>query len=283
MQLSKLKRSIAPFLPAALTKLYFNRNLHAHRRRFEGLGNVVGEAVAAIAGLTEAQCVDANFLENEFIPSLGLNDETLEEQPPELSASFGKGLHIWQYPSQLAAYLVWLAKNAAGVTSYMEIGCRWGGMFILMSEWIQKNGGKLNAVTAVDIVKPTPFIETYFNLLQDRSAVGLPPIQATYLCGFSTSSAVRQAVDRIRPDLVFIDGDHGLRGVLADHMLNRNCARIVVHHDVCSQACPDTTFLWESLKVLEAHEFDFFDFVSQYPSVKGKFLGIGVMKRKILS
>jgi hypothetical protein len=122
---------------------------------------------------------------------------------------------------QLAAYLVWLTRNVADITSYMEIGCRWGGMFILTSEWIPKKGRQLRAVTAVDPIKPTPFIETYFDLLRHQS-----PIQATYLCDFSTSSAVRQAVDRIRPDFVFIDGDHELRGAFADHMLAGKHARI---------------------------------------------------------
>jgi hypothetical protein len=90
-------------------------------------------------------------------------------------------------------------------------------------------------------------------------------------------------VDRIRPDFVFIDGDHSLRGALADHLLVREHARIIVHHDICSDACPDTTFLWEALKRLESHEFDFVEFVNQYPSVTGQFLGIGAMKRKVLS
>ena len=294
MKSSQLKRIIRPFVPVALIELnsrrqhkrqheYETQQEIARRQRFEGLRDIVGETVAAIAALTEAQCVDASFLENKFIPSLGLNDEILDEQPPELSASFGKGLHIWQYPSQLAGYLAWLARNVADITSYMEIGCRWGGMFVLISEWIRKNGGPLRAVTAVDPIKPTPFIETYFGLLRDQSTAGRSPIQATYLCDFSTSSAVSQAVDRIRPDFVFIDGDHGLRGALADHMLVRKHARIIVHHDVFSQACPDTTFLWEALKKLEAHEFESVEFVSQYPSVKGNFLGIGAMKRKMLS
>ena len=288
MQLSGLKRIIRPFVPVAVIDLNLRRQVEygkqkeiARRQRFEGLRHKVGETVAAIAALPEAQCLDNRFLEHEFIPSLGLNDEQLQEQPPELSASFGKGLHIWQYPNQLAGYLVWLARNSAGITSYMEIGCRWGGMFILVSEWIRKNGGALRAVTAVDPIKPTPFIETYFDLLRSQTASGRSPIEATYLCDFSTTPEVRQTVGRIRPDFVFIDGSHRLQGALADHMMVREIARIIVHHDVCSQACPDTTFLWETLKKLEAHEFEFFDFVSQYPSVQGNFLGIGVMKRRM--
>jgi hypothetical protein len=287
MQFSELKHMVRPFVPVGMIDLLSRRQYEHERRqeaerrqRFEGLRETVGKTIASIAGLTEAQCVDASFLENEFIPFLGLNDEQLHEQPTELSASFGKGLHIWQYPSQLAGYLVWLARNVAGVTSYMEVGCRWGGMFILISEWIQKNGAQLHSVTAVDPIKPTPFIETYFDLLQDRSCSGGSPIQATYLCDFSTSAMTRQAVGSIRPDFVFIDGDHKLKGALADHMMVRDYAEIIVHHDVCSEACPDTTSLWDTLKKLERHEFESFEFVNQYPSVKGDFLGIGAMKRK---
>ena len=55
---------------------------------------------------------DIGFLEYEFIPALGLNNEIFSnEQPPELSSYFGRGLHLWQYPNQLARYLAWLTKN----------------------------------------------------------------------------------------------------------------------------------------------------------------------------
>jgi hypothetical protein len=286
MMLPRVKRMIRPFVPVAVIEGGARRHEEfkkqreidreaARRRRLEGLSDAVGSAIAAIDALTEAQCVDAEYLEHVFIPSLGLNDEILHEQPRELFASYGKGLHIWQYPNQLAGYLAWLAGNAAGITSYMEIGCRWGGMFILIAEWIRKNGGQLRSVTAIDPIEPSPFIQSWFALLRDETR-----IQATYLRDYSTSPAVKDAVDHIRPDMVFIDGDHGLRGALGDHMLVRDHAQIISHHDIFSQAWPDTTFLWETLKKLEAHDFEFSDFVAQYPSVGGNFLGIGAMKRK---
>jgi hypothetical protein len=286
MRLPRVKRIVRPFVPVAIIEGGARRHEEfkkqreidretARRRRLEGLHDAVGNAMAAIAALTPAQCVDANYLEHTFIPTLGLNDEVLHEQPRELSASYGKGLHIWQYPNQLAGYLVWLARNVGDITSYMEIGCRWGGMFILIGEWIRKNGGQLRAVSAVDPIEPSPFIQTWFERLREQSG-----IEATYLRDFSTSDAVGQAVGRIRPDMVFIDGDHELRGALGDHMLIRDHARIIAHHDIYSQAWPDTTFLWETLETLEAHDFEFVDFIGQYPSVGGKFLGIGAMKRK---
>jgi hypothetical protein len=291
MPLGQLKRIVRPFVPVSVIERGARRHESfkaqreidreaARRQRLEGLRSAVSEAAAAIAGLTQTQCGDARFLEHELIPILGLNDEILHEQPQEFSARFGTGLHIWQYPNQLAGYLVWLSRNVAEVTSYVEIGCRWGGMFILLCEWIQKNGGSLRSVTAVDLIEPSPLIDTYFRLLHDRSASGGSPIETTYLRDFSTSPAVAQAMDRIRPDFAFIDGDHLLRGALADHMLIRKHAKIISHHDIFSQAWPETTFLWETLKELERRDFEFFDFVDQYPSVKGHFLGIGAMKRK---
>jgi hypothetical protein len=178
MRLSKLKHVGKLLVPAGFYALNSrlqrerDRQREALRRQyFEKQRDMVCNTVAAIEALTDSQCVDANYLENIFIPALGLNDESLHEQPPELSASFGKGLHIWQYPSQLAGYLVWLAKNSAGIESYMEIGCRWGGTFILISEWIRKTGGRLRAVTCVDPIEPTPFIEAYFDLILESTEI----------------------------------------------------------------------------------------------------------------
>ena len=283
-----IKRVAKAFVPPAIPLFKSHLEIQkekrlvlARRQRFEGLTSKVSETILAIKSLTEAQCRDARFLEKEFIPSIGLNDETLHEQPQEFASSFGKGLHIWQYPNQLAAYLVWLSTNVAGITSYMEIGPRWGGMLILVSEWIRKNGADLRAITAVDPILPTPFINTYFQLLQDEPVtLGGKKIETTYIREFSTSQTVASEVERIRPDFVFVDGDHSLRVAFADHLLARKYARIVAHHDICSQSCQDTTFLWNALKNLEAPTFDCFEFDAQYPSVEGNFLGIGAMRRK---
>jgi hypothetical protein len=236
-----------------------------------------------VRSLEHRQCVDRHFLEMEFIPALGLNDELLHEQPPELAQAFGKGLHIWQYPKQLAGYLAWLAENAKATTAYMEIGCRWGGMFIFIVEWLRRNGANLRRVLAVDPIAPTPFVDTYFQLLRQERNAQRSEIDAVYLQALSTSPEVRDAVQQIKPDFVFIDGDHTLAGALADHMLVRDYVRIVVHHDVSSQACLDTTVLWEALKRLEVPVFEPFEFIDQYDSVPGQFLGIGVLRRRLVA
>jgi hypothetical protein len=147
-------------------------------------------------------------------------------------------------------------------------------MFILVAEWIRNNGADLKTIIALAPVDPTPFITTYFRLLQERTN-----IEPIYLQGFSNSPIVGEHVDRLRPDFVFIDGDHSLRGALQDHVLVRPHAKIIVHHDICSQACPDTTLLWKAPKEFEAPKYDLAEFTNQCASVNGTFLGIGAMKR----
>ncbi|MBR0939001.1 hypothetical protein JQ586_37245 [Bradyrhizobium jicamae] len=244
-------------------------------QRFVDLAPSIRETIDAIAALRPDQRSDAEFLERRFIPTLGLNDELLHEQPPELSANFGMGLHLWQYPNQLAPYLVWLADNCSDISCYMEIGCRWGGMFILVAEWLRACGAGLKTVIAVDPIAPTPFIIRYFELLREQATV-----EPIYIRAFSTAPVVAAHVDRLRPDFVFIDGDHSLEGAMRDHLLVRRHADIIVHHDVHSQACPDTTLLWKALKEFEEPLFDVVEFIDQYPSVNGSFLGIGAMKRR---
>jgi hypothetical protein len=233
-------------------------------------------AVDAIRSLTPQQCSDIAFLEHEFIPSLGLNDEESHEQPTELSRYFGTGLYLWQYPIQLAPYLVWLSGNAGAVKCYMEIGCRWGGTFILTVEWLRKNGAELNAVVAVDPIDQSPLIDEYFKLLQSEAR----SVAALYIHAPSTSVDVLDVIKRLQPDFVFIDGDHSLKGAITDHMLVRDCARIIVHHDVVSQSCRDTMQLWSILKELERHDFKFCEFTEQYKSVHSSYLGIGVMQKR---
>lgn len=241
--------------------------------KYQYYANIVGsvdETIQKIAELPISKCYDTQFLEQTFIPSLGLNNEFLEQQPAELSPHFGKGLHLWQYPSQLARYLVWLAFNGKEVRNYTEIGCRWGGTFILINEWLKKVGAPIEFSLAIDPIVPTPFVERY-------RQVSSTPVQ--YIQDFSTSKAVVDYLNALRPDMVFIDGDHSIQGVMFDHLLVRSKADIIVHHDIVSQACPGTTLFWNYAKQAES-EFDHWEFTQQYDSVQGTFLGIGALKRK---
>ena len=55
--------------------------------RYEYYSRIVGsvdDAVHGIRKLSLANCYDSDFIERTFIPALGLNNELLHEQPPEL-------------------------------------------------------------------------------------------------------------------------------------------------------------------------------------------------------
>ena len=90
---------------------------------------------------------DPTFLE-ELIVSLGFNTEILHEQP-EIVRQNGGGLLIWQYPNQFSKYLCLLQRF--NITSYMEIGCRWGGTYILTTEFL-KRFQPLEKSIAIDVI-----------------------------------------------------------------------------------------------------------------------------------
>ena len=149
-------------------------------------------------------------------------------------------------------------------------------MFILTVEWLRKNGGELESAVAVDPIDRSPFIDEYFKLLQTENERA---VAALYVHALSTSVEAINVVKRLQPGFVFIDGDHSLKGAMVDHMLVRDCARIIVRHDIASQSCSETTQLWNILKELERRNFKFREFSEQYQSVDGSYLGIGVMQK----
>lgn len=218
----------------------------------------------------DGDLLDVEFLEYDLIPTLGLNNEMLNEQPPELSPYFGTGLHLWQYPNQLAKYLVWLARNATSVRRFLEIGCRWGGTFILVNEWLKRIGAPIEMSAAVDPIPATPFISRYVE-------VSATPV--IYKECFSTDLDFAEFSKEFAPDMIFIDGDHRMAGVMNDHLLFRQTAKIIVHHDVSSDMCPDTSLFWKYISNAE-DQFTARSFIDQYASVKGSFLGIGALIRK---
>ena len=115
-RLADLKRWVRPMTPVALIDRHARRaaSLQAtmqqteeakRRDRLNKLRCSVQSAIDLIGALSAQQSADAWFLEHELIPALGLNDELLHEQPPQLFPSLGQGLHLWQYPNQLGRYL----------------------------------------------------------------------------------------------------------------------------------------------------------------------------------
>jgi hypothetical protein len=213
---------------------------------------------------------DEAFIERFIIEKIGLNNEVLDEQPPELKEYYGTGLYIWQNPKQFSKYIVWLMKHARHYSSYLEIGCRWGGTFIVVCEVLHRINPNFKLAIAADLVEKTPFIERYTEIAHDSG------FEILYFKGSSTSEEFHRLIEERCPEISFIDGDHRLEGALKDHMLVRKISKVIIHHDVLSDSCQDTTFLWDCLKKLETNRKSV-EFTEQYSSVKNKYLGIGVL------
>src|SRR5580658_7495728 len=105
-------------------------------------------AIAEIRQAPLAKLRDPTWLQYYLLPRLGLNGELLNEFPEELYPWCGFGVRSWQYPSQFSRYLVYLSGKQ--IRSYLEIGCRHGGTFIITVEYL-KRFNHLQVACAMDI------------------------------------------------------------------------------------------------------------------------------------
>jgi len=216
----------------------------------------------------ESKLIDQQFLEHFLIPKLGLNNEILKEQPKELSEYFGTGfgLKIWQYPNQFSKYLCLLSNYKHLINSYLEIGCRNGGTFFVHCQYLKP---LVNAY-AVDIIPESNTVKSF------REVVNF----VNYLEINSHSKEFSNFINNNFFDLIFIDGDHSYDGVKKDAETTRNNCNIQVFHDIVNDACPGVVKYWNELKKSYNDMYIFFEFVDQYESVDGNYLGIGVAIRK---
>ena len=162
-------------------------------------GDVDG-AVREIRSASLRELRNEAFLREEFLPRLGLNGEILSEFPEALHPWCDKGIRSWQYPTQFAPYLCYLADR--DIRSYVEVGCRHGGTFIIVLEYIRRFSDLTRAV-ALDIVE-TPIMRDYASKIAG----------VEYRICSSLTAEARCYLGSCRWDLAFIDGDKQLRGLL---------------------------------------------------------------------
>ena len=219
--------------------------------------------VSLIRDAPKESLTDSTFLES-FIPTLGFNKEVLHEQP-EIVKRNGGGLLIWQYPNQFSKYLTLLQKYP--ISSYLEIGCRWGGTYVLTTEYL-KRFQPITKSVAIDIIDSP--VSSYTTLNKE----------ATFLKLSSRSSEFQDYMKDQTFDVIFIDGDHSYEGVKNDYEVTKGNGKIYVFNDIVSCMCPGIVQFWNELKQKEADKFTFFEFVDQYEEVvrstRGTFLGIGI-------
>jgi hypothetical protein len=210
---------------------------------------------------------DADYLEHELIPALGLNDDQPDLYPDDLRAHAGQGLRSWQYPCQLAPYLVEVAGR--DVRRYLEIGVEHGGTFVLTTEYLSRFAGVDQAI-AVDVID-VPGVRRYAD---ERP-------EARFVRTNSRSARFRRLLDEEPPfDLVLIDGDHVYDAVRADWETVRPHARMVAFHDIADADSPGVRRFWDEARDRHRDDYDFHEFTAQYDEVcertGGTHLGIGL-------
>jgi cephalosporin hydroxylase len=208
-----------------------------------------------------------DYLE-KLIVKLGFNTEILREQPSIVKEN-GGGLLIWQYPNQFSKYLCLLCK--LNISSYIEIGCRWGGTFVLTNEYLKKFNN-VNKSVAVDIIA-----SPVSNYCSNNG-------ETEFLNMNSQTKEFKDYMNNNHFDLIFIDGDHSYDGVKNDYEISKNSGKIFVFHDTVNDACPGVVQFWNELKNNEHDIYDFHEFTEQYEEVwkntNQTFLGIGVAIKK---
>lgn len=196
---------------------------------------------------------DPSYLEHELLPHLGLNNDFLHQIPRRLHPHTGKGLLHWQVPNQFGEYLVKLSE--CRIESYLEIGIRHGGTFVITIEYLDRFTPIRRAV-GIDLGEPSDSIQQY---AASRSGV-------TVRKADSHSDEFAAFIRASEPfDLVLIDGDHSEEGCREDFELVIEKSRIVVFHDIVSHPVPGVGKVWQEVKDTHASDFDFFEYTEQYP------------------
>lgn len=210
---------------------------------------------------------NAMYLEY-LIMRLGLNNEYPEEQPAFVGVHSG-GLKIWQYPNQFAKYLLLI--GGLKISSYLEVGCRWGGTFVLTCEFLAMKCGLKRAV-AMDIIDSP--VKEYCYVERNSEFIMMD----------SQSEDFKRFMADNFFDMILIDGDHEYDGVKSDYENCRDRANVLVFHDISSDVCPGVSAVWQEFKDSHKDEFEFHEITDQYDEVVAragmKYLGIGVAIRK---
>ena len=67
--------------------------------------------------------------------------------------------------------MIWVLKNARNCSSYLEIGSRWCGTFIVTCEVLWHVNPNFMLAIASDLIEVTPFIERLPGALKDHMLV----------------------------------------------------------------------------------------------------------------
>lgn len=223
--------------------------------------------LARIASEPPSRLSDAEYLTHTLLPAMGLTSLSAPELfPPHLHPCVGRGVQSIQFPIQFGPFLAEMTR--ANVRSYLEVGVEHGGTFAITVEVLRRF--ELRHALAVDL-GPMPLLMRRWSRPE-----------ADFVAVNSHTPAFIELVQERGPfDLALIDGDHSEAGVRADFEAVRPHARMLAFHDIVqSYGFPGVGRVWRAIREEHAAEYDFHEFVEQYPELPGLRLGIGLAVRR---
>jgi Methyltransferase domain len=268
---SDIRRFGKAMLPSPVRRRVVSWRSHRRRRReqveFYGPAHALDlTRVQLLRSVPRDTLTSSERLEG-FLPTLGLNNEQIEELPTALHPMAGTGLLHWQYPNQFSRYLVELRRHP--IRGYLEIGTRHGGTFIITVEFLRRFG-PIEWAIGIDL-QATGELAAY--------AAAHDGVEALQLD--SGSRAFRSLVRSRAPiDLVLIDGDHSEDGCRSDFLAVHKHARMIAFHDIANDLVPGVGAVWQEVKETMGDRFRYLEFTAQYPEVRKRvgasLLGIGL-------
>lgn len=208
----------------------------------------------------------------EILPTFGMNDEYPLEIPKIFEPYMGWGIRFWQYPNQFSKLLTYIKDKE--IDSYLEIGVRHGGTFIIINELLMKYNPRLDS-HCIDVIPPSEILNIYQNKFRTNQFF-YHQIDSQNPFVFERLEGFDSTVPQIKFDLVFIDGCHSYQCVKRDYVLALMLgAKYIVFHDIVNVNTLGNRILWKEIKKNHnvVHEF-----TDQYEYMDGKFLGIGIVE-----
>ena len=130
------------------------------------------------------------------------------------------------------------------------------------------------ALYANDFLPPSEILDTYQNKFKGNDFMYLQYDSNYYTLFYDLGSHILKPKPQI--DCVFIDGCHTYWCIKEDYQRALNLgAKYIIFHDIVSQSTPPCRVSWNDLKKKHRKTYEF---TEQYDSVKGKYMGIGVIE-----
>lgn len=181
------------------------------------------------------ELLHVEHLEEQILPKLGFAADSPHLYPDWMRSRMG-GLQSWQFPAQFAPYLALM--SGMGVNSYLEIGVRHGGTFIITLEYLRRFF-PIERALAIDI-NDCPAIRQYIA----ENGADYESIEFHKLDSHSPEAAA--LLDGRFFDLALIDGDHGRKGFRQDldMVLGHTSSWVVALHDADNDGYPWIREYW---------------------------------------